>query len=349
MTTTPQVIDLLIDARWIAPVDADGLLTNHAVALDKGRIVAVLPSGEAHARYAPGEKVSLPDHILIPGLINLHTHAAMSLMRGLADDLPLETFNGNIESSTGRYEASVWKPFHAFTGTTLSTLSTLSAAFGSRGTEETNVICVAPNTECMDFEIAADYVYNHAPIAQDTPNLCVYGNSAGKYLTNIVPPKDGNIGEFGDSNMRDILVKAGFCTVKLTDGKYEMIDLVTTRNVPEYPQESMPYRWVRDNNIIWNMKYALKIYEDLYVKGKTIVGDTDTVSASNTISPNRYISILDTKYFPDLIDRALIISYSGLLVGKGTTNPNRFETYFESTLTGVARVISTTMSISNNF
>jgi 5-methylthioadenosine/S-adenosylhomocysteine deaminase len=89
MTTTPQVIDLLIDARWIAPVDADGLLTNHAVAVDKGRIVAVLPSGEAHARYAPGEKVSLPDHILIPGLINLHTHAAMSLMRGLADDLPL--------------------------------------------------------------------------------------------------------------------------------------------------------------------------------------------------------------------------------------------------------------------
>ena len=97
------------------------------------------------------------------------------------------------------------------------------------------------------------------------------------------------------------------------------------------------------------MKYALKIYEDLYVKGKTIIGDTDTVSASNTISPNRYISILDTKYFPDLIDRALINSYSGLLVGKGTTNPNRFETYFESTLTGVARVMSTTMSISNNF
>ena len=261
----------------------------------------------------------------------------------------LETFNGNIESGTGRYEASVWKPFHAFTGTSLSTLSTLSATFGNRGTEETNVICVAPNSECMDFEIAADYVYNHAPIAQDTPNLCVYSNPAGKYLTNIVPPKDGNIGEFGDSNMRDILVKAGFCTVKLTDGKYEMIDLVTTRNVPEYPQESMPYRWVRDNNIIWNMKYALKIYEDLYVKGKTIIGDTDTVSASNTISPNRYISILDTKYFPDLIDRALINSYSGLLVGKGTTNPNRFETYFESTLTGVARVMSTTMSISNNF
>ena len=303
--------------------------------------------------YTAGTTVAGSGICTITGVSNIGDSWSTHIVNGLGNTAnvlsTLESINGNIERGTGRYEASVWKPFHAFTGTTLSTLSTLSAAFGSRGAEETNVICVAPNSECMDFEIAADYVYNHAPIAQDTPNLCVYGNPAGKYLTNIVPPKDGNIGEFGDSNMRDILVKAGFCTVKLTDGKYEMIDLVTTRNVPEYPQESMPYRWVRDNNIVWNMKYALKIYEDLYVKGKTIIGDTDTVSASNTISPNRYISILDTKYFPDLIDRALINSYSGLLVGKGTTNPNRFETYFESTLTGVARVMSTTMSISNNF
>ncbi|MFZ2974205.1 MAG: TRZ/ATZ family hydrolase [Ferribacterium limneticum] len=89
MTTTPQVIDLLIDAHWIATVESDLVLTNHAVAVDNGRILAVLPSGEAHARFAPGKHVSLPDHILIPGLINLHTHAAMTLMRGLADDLPL--------------------------------------------------------------------------------------------------------------------------------------------------------------------------------------------------------------------------------------------------------------------
>jgi 5-methylthioadenosine/S-adenosylhomocysteine deaminase len=89
MTTTPQVIDLLIDAHWIAPVAPEIVLTNHAVAVDAGRILAILPSGEAHARFAPGKHVSLPDHILIPGLINLHTHAAMSLMRGLADDLPL--------------------------------------------------------------------------------------------------------------------------------------------------------------------------------------------------------------------------------------------------------------------
>ena len=54
-----------------------------------GRIVAVLPTPEAERSYEPGERVELPDHALIPGLVNLHTHAAMTLLRGLADDLPL--------------------------------------------------------------------------------------------------------------------------------------------------------------------------------------------------------------------------------------------------------------------
>ena len=89
MTTTPEIIDLLIEARWIATVAPDTVLKSHAVAVDNGRILSILPAGEARVRYAPKETVSLQEHILIPGLINLHTHAAMSLMRGLADDLPL--------------------------------------------------------------------------------------------------------------------------------------------------------------------------------------------------------------------------------------------------------------------
>ena len=89
MTTTPQIIDLLIEARWIAAVDPDVVFKNHAVAIHGGRILAILPAGEARIRYMPGNHVTLDDHILIPGLINLHTHAAMTLMRGLADDRPL--------------------------------------------------------------------------------------------------------------------------------------------------------------------------------------------------------------------------------------------------------------------
>ncbi len=84
-----QNIDLLIDARWIAPVEPDCLLEGHSVAVDDGRIVALLPTCETRDRFSARERVELANHLLIPGLVNLHTHAAMSLMRGLADDLPL--------------------------------------------------------------------------------------------------------------------------------------------------------------------------------------------------------------------------------------------------------------------
>jgi 5-methylthioadenosine/S-adenosylhomocysteine deaminase len=81
--------DLLIHARWIAQAHCETLLEHHAVAIHAGRIADILPSSLARERYAPKETVELAEHLLIPGLINLHTHAAMSLMRGIADDLPL--------------------------------------------------------------------------------------------------------------------------------------------------------------------------------------------------------------------------------------------------------------------
>ena len=86
----PQTVDLLIEARWVVPVEPhDVVLEHHAVAVDGDRIVAVLPISEARNTYAPRERVELGEHVLIPGLINTHTHNPMTLMRGLADDLPL--------------------------------------------------------------------------------------------------------------------------------------------------------------------------------------------------------------------------------------------------------------------
>ncbi|MEI7613996.1 MAG: TRZ/ATZ family hydrolase [Betaproteobacteria bacterium] len=83
-------IDLLIEARWIIPIEpAHTVLENHSVAIDKGRIVAILQHSEATLRFAPKTLKQLPHHVLIPGLVNLHTHSAMSLLRGIADDLPL--------------------------------------------------------------------------------------------------------------------------------------------------------------------------------------------------------------------------------------------------------------------
>lgn len=88
--TAPHPIDLLIDARWIAPVEpAATLLADHSLAVDAGRIVALLPSTAAAQQFAPREHYRLDSHLLLPGFVNVHTHAAMALLRGYADDMAL--------------------------------------------------------------------------------------------------------------------------------------------------------------------------------------------------------------------------------------------------------------------
>lgn len=81
---------VLINARWVVPVEPTGvILERHSVAVRNGAIEAVLPTGEALEAYPEYARIDLAEHVLIPGLVNVHTHAAMTLMRGLADDLPL--------------------------------------------------------------------------------------------------------------------------------------------------------------------------------------------------------------------------------------------------------------------
>ena len=87
----------LICPQWIATVEPagpgsgpSGLLTDHAVAIDSaGRIADVLPTADARARWPQAHCEERPGHLLTPGFVNLHTHAAMSLLRGFADDLGL--------------------------------------------------------------------------------------------------------------------------------------------------------------------------------------------------------------------------------------------------------------------
>lgn len=80
----------VIEPRWIVPIEpAAVVLEAHAVVIAGDHIVAVLPVADAAARYPEAPRIHLPDHVLIPGLVNLHTHAAMTLMRGMADDLAL--------------------------------------------------------------------------------------------------------------------------------------------------------------------------------------------------------------------------------------------------------------------
>ena len=100
-----KTVDTLIHARWIVPVEPDdAVYAHHSLAVSEGRIVDLLPTGEARAAYRGDVEHDLDHHLLIPGLINTHTHAAMSLLRGLADDLPLDQWlNDHIWPAESRW------------------------------------------------------------------------------------------------------------------------------------------------------------------------------------------------------------------------------------------------------
>jgi 5-methylthioadenosine/S-adenosylhomocysteine deaminase len=86
----PEPADLLVEARWIIPVVPAGTtLEHHAVAVRDGRIIGLVSSDSAAQRYRAREVIRLDRHVLMPGLVNTHTHAAMTLLRGFADDMPL--------------------------------------------------------------------------------------------------------------------------------------------------------------------------------------------------------------------------------------------------------------------
>lgn len=93
---TPKTVDSLISARWIIPVIPEHtVLEQHAIVIDNGVILDILPKEQALDLYDATHGLDLPKHVLTPGLINSHGHAAMSLFRGMADDYPLQDWLEN--------------------------------------------------------------------------------------------------------------------------------------------------------------------------------------------------------------------------------------------------------------
>lgn len=90
---TPTKIDLLLNCKWIIPIVPENqTLTDCAIAIDNGKIIGLLPQAEAARRFSAGKVQDLDHHIVMPGLVNSHGHAAMSLLRGYADDMPLRSW-----------------------------------------------------------------------------------------------------------------------------------------------------------------------------------------------------------------------------------------------------------------
>ena len=88
-----ETVDLILYARWVVPVlPHNTVLTQHCIVIHQGHILAVLPQDAVKKRYTATVEQHFDDRCIAPGLINNHTHAAMSLLRGMADDLPLMTW-----------------------------------------------------------------------------------------------------------------------------------------------------------------------------------------------------------------------------------------------------------------
>ena len=114
----PIKIDLLINSRWIIPVVPENrVFENCALAIDQQKIVGIYPQAEAQSKFDPLSVVDLDDHILMPGLVNAHGHAAMSLLRGYADDLPLQPW---LEDHIWPVEARVLSAEFVADGTNLA-------------------------------------------------------------------------------------------------------------------------------------------------------------------------------------------------------------------------------------
>ena len=115
-----ESVDLLITGGTVATVDANfGMFSPGAVAIRGGEIIAVGRASEIGAKYAARETYDATGKIVLPGLVNTHTHAAMTLLRGIADDLPLDRWlTENIFPAEGKNVS----PGFVYDGTLLAAL-----------------------------------------------------------------------------------------------------------------------------------------------------------------------------------------------------------------------------------
>ena len=173
-------VSLIIEARWLCPIVPNNtLLEYQAVVILSGKIIDICTITQASAQYEAKETVQLDKHILIPGLINLHTHAAMSLMRGLADDLPLMPW---LEKHIWPAERNVVSPSFVHDGTLLACAEMLSG-----GITTFNDMYFYPESTAM-ASIKAGMRANLGLVVLEFPTN--YANNAEDYIDKGTAAKD---------------------------------------------------------------------------------------------------------------------------------------------------------------
>lgn len=272
--------------------------------------------------------------------IVLNSYTTTSIM----DDL--EDFNGipSDTAPTGRFAGTIMKPFIALTG---STLDDPSALTDSRKDNLTITICPAPGSDGLNIEAAANMCVLFGVTEQNTPHLDVAGQS---YPDMPTPTEPSEIGSMTEYNNRDLFVKKGSSTVDLVSGRYQVQDFVTTYH--PLGEEPPQYRYCRNVMLDCNVRYGYYLLELINVVDHGIANDDDMVTADKIVKPKQWTQCLYS-FADDLVARNLIVDKDfmtdSIEVTIGTSNPDRFETYFKYKRSGFVRVAATTAEAGFNF
>jgi len=252
-----------------------------------------------------------------------------------------ELFNGNSTDKTGRYNAEDFKPCIVTSGTIEDDKDNLIAITDSRKLEQTNVVIPAPKSLSLPFEIAAVAVAVYAPRVEIDPKSDILDAA----LTGITPPQDLEVGDLDVYDNRDLVVKGGCSTVVLRDGVFYVKDFITTYHpVGEEPPQ---FRWVRNlAGIDFNIAYRTLYIDETFIKGKTILPDSNTSTDPNVIKPKDAKGLMINKLFVPFANDGIIAdanySIENCKVGINESNPDRFDFENPYKRSGFARIISTT-------
>lgn len=256
----------------------------------------------------------------------------------------LETANGTPISMTGKYTPTVFKPFIALAGTTEDDKDDLVAITNAaaRKDQVTNVLCPAPLSAGMPFEVAANVAVLLAVQSNDNPHLGI----GGKSYPDMPTPSDGIIGDMADILNRNFCKVRGCSTVLLENGKYTIQDFVVTY-APD-GDITPKFQEVRDLIVDWNIGYRWKIIVIRDIQDKTVVTNASPTRVDNTITPAQVKGLLRGMFNESAAD-ALIndVEFSLLssVVAINGTNPARLDITFKYKRTSVANQVSTTAAV----
>jgi 5-methylthioadenosine/S-adenosylhomocysteine deaminase len=218
--------DLLLLPQWVVPVESEGALVEHGVVVKDGKILDVLPTAAAVARYDCAESLALSGQALIPGLVNLHSQAARSLVRGFADDLPRPALLERLRAAVKPHLSEAF----VHDGTLLAAAEMLAGGV----THCSDTYCF-PNGAAQAF-LEAGMRASVAMLVREAPSA--YAADADDYLARGLATRDALKDEallsftfhahreLADANLGRVNALAEQLCVPLTKGVHETLDAV---------------------------------------------------------------------------------------------------------------------------